>query len=149
MAEIRHRVGMKATPERVYNALATTDGLAAWWTDDVRGDAQQGGTLKFYFWGQPEPSAIMDVVETTPTERVQWSCVEGPDEWKGTALSFELSPGENETVLLFTHADWREPSEFMSHCSTKWGYHLLGMKAWAESGDPAPYPMDGKISTWG
>ena len=34
-------------------------------------------------------------------------------------------------MLLFTNADWREPAEFIHHCSTKWGYHLPGMSAFA------------------
>jgi hypothetical protein len=34
--------------------------------------------------------------------------------------------------LLFTHAEWREPDEFIHHCSTKWAYFLLGLKAWLE-----------------
>ena len=39
-------------------------------------------------------------------------------------------------MLLFTNADWREPVEFMHHCSTKWGYHLLGLKG--GKGHPIP-----------
>ena len=54
-----------------------------------------------------------------------------------------------ETVLLFTHADWREPVEFMHHCSTKWAYFLLGLKAGFEGGSATPYPGDMAISRWG
>ena len=57
-------------------------------------------------------------------------------------------PG-GETVLLFTHADWREPVEFMHHCSTKWAYFLLGLKAGLEGGPATPYPQDMAISSWG
>jgi len=37
----------------------------------------------------------------------------------------------------------------MYHCSTKWGYFLLGLKAGLEGGQPSPYPTDMKISHWG
>ena len=47
------------------------------------------------------------------------------------------------------HADWREPAEFMHHCSTKWAYFLLGLKAGLEGGSATPYPGDMAISTWG
>ena len=60
-----------------------------------------------------------------------------------------MSESGGETVLLFTHADWREPAEFMHHCSTKWGYFLLGMKAGLEGGSATPYPGDMAISSWG
>src|SRR5580698_3956216 len=56
MADIRHRVGINAPVERVYQALATTDGLAGWWTREVKGVSQVGETLDFFF-GSPEPGA--------------------------------------------------------------------------------------------
>jgi uncharacterized protein YndB with AHSA1/START domain len=32
MANIIHRIGIKASPDKVYRALATIEGLAGWWT---------------------------------------------------------------------------------------------------------------------
>ena len=49
MADIRHRVGITAPAGRVYQALATNEGLSRWWTRDVRGEDQIGGKLEFYF----------------------------------------------------------------------------------------------------
>jgi hypothetical protein len=37
----------------------------------------------------------------------------------------------------------------MHHCSTKWAYFLLGLKAGLEGGAATPYPDDMKISSWG
>ncbi len=91
----------------------------------------------------------MGVVDLTPTQHIGWRCVEGPDEWVGTDLAFDLRHSENETVLLFAHAHWREPVEFMHHCSTKWAYYLLGLKASLEGGEANPYPGDMRISSWG
>ena len=150
MADIRHLVGVYAPAEWVYEWLATRDGLARWWTRDVRGDGSPGSRLEFYFTS-PEPSAVVEVVEATPGRRVQWRCVEGPEERVGTSVIFDLtSPhrADGETVVLFTHADWREPVEFMHHCSTRWGYFLLSLKAGLESGKATPFPDDLKISSW-
>jgi hypothetical protein len=36
----------------------------------------------------------------------------------------------------------------MYHCSTKWGYFLLGLKAWLERGESSAYPNDMHISSW-
>jgi uncharacterized protein YndB with AHSA1/START domain len=151
MATIRHRVGIAAPAERIYQVLTTTEGLSGWWTRDVDGDPSLGGTLRFFF-GRPEPSAVMNVVDLVPNQHVRWQCVQGPDEWVGTHLTFDLEPSEGETVVRFAHADWHEPVEFMYHCSTKWGYFLLGLKAGLEGGEAtphAPYPRDLKISSWG
>jgi uncharacterized protein YndB with AHSA1/START domain len=151
MADIRHRVGVTAPAGKVYEWLATRAGITEWWTRDVRGDDNLGGKLEFYFAG-PEPSAVMEIAELDPDRCVRWRCVEGPDEWVGTNLTFDLtSPlhAQGETVVLFTHAGWREPVEFMHHCSTRWGYFLLSLKAGLESGKATPYPDDMKTDSWG
>jgi uncharacterized protein YndB with AHSA1/START domain len=114
MPDIRHRVGIAAPQHRVYETLATRDGLAKFWTSHVEGDSEVGGQLRFFF-GKPEPSAVMEVLKLAPHDRVQWRCVNGPSEWVGTAVTFDLKTSGGETVLLFTHADWREPS---SSCTT-------------------------------
>ena len=44
--------------------------------------------------------------------RVRCRCVGGVPEWVGTTVTFELKASGGETVLLFTHADWREPVEY-------------------------------------
>lgn len=148
MADIRHRVGIAAPEARVYEALTTTEGLSGWWTHNVVGDPNLGGRLQFFFGGS-EPGAIMEVVALDPTHHVEWRCVQGADEWIGTTITFDLKPADSETVVLFKQANWREPVEFMYHCSTKWAYFLLGLKAGLEGGKATPYPNDEKISSWG
>jgi uncharacterized protein YndB with AHSA1/START domain len=148
MADILHRVGIAAPQARVYEALTTTEGLSGWWTRDVKGDPSLGGTLRFFFGGS-EPGAVMEVVALTPDQHVEWRCVQGADEWIGTTITFDLKPADGETAVLFKQANWREPVEFMHHCSTKWAYFLLGLKAGLESGEATPYPNDKKISSWG
>jgi uncharacterized protein YndB with AHSA1/START domain len=148
MVDIRHRVGINAPIGEVYSALATREGLARWWTCDVDGECRPGGTLAFSF-GYPEPWVAMQVTELVPAARVRWRCVKGPDEWVNTTITFELKEEGDGTVLLFTHADWREPVEFMSHCSTKWAYFLLGLKAGFEGGKASPWPDDAPVSSWG
>ncbi len=49
MPDILHRVGIKTTPGKVFEALTTIEGLAHWWISDTAGDAQQGGTILFGF----------------------------------------------------------------------------------------------------
>jgi uncharacterized protein YndB with AHSA1/START domain len=144
--DIRHRVGVAAPIDAVHSALTTVEGLSGWWTPDVRGEAAEGAKLEFYF-GSPEPGAVMEVLEQSPT-RVAWRCVQGPQDWVGTRIVFDLQPSPDETVVLFQHAGWREPVEFMSHCSTKWAQHLIEFKHGLEGGEAHPFPNEGKISTW-
>jgi uncharacterized protein YndB with AHSA1/START domain len=148
MPDIRHHVGINAPRSDVYATLATREGLARWWTTTIDGDSTEGENLTFHF-GRPEPAAVMKVLELVPDELVRWQCVVGPDEWLGTVLTFELKANGEETFLVFTHCDWREPVDFMAHCSTKWAYFLLGLKSGLEGGKATPWPDDMPISSWG
>lgn len=142
--DILHRVGVTATPEKVYQALTAIDGLAAWWTTDTSGDSD--GTLKFRFG---EVGGFdMKVLDLQPGKRVLWEVIDGPVEWIGTTVSFDLAQDGEWTIVLFAHAGWREPVEFLSHCSTKWAIFLMSLKALVETGTGAPHPHDVQISDW-
>jgi len=142
MPDIRHRVGVSAPLSSVYEAVATREGISEWWTrDGVRGESKEGSTLRFFF-GQPEAAAGMEITRLSSDGHVGWTCVEGHDEWVGTTVTFDLSHKDDETVVLFTHADWREPDEFMAHCSARWAYFLLSLKSYLETGSGTPYPED-------
>ncbi|MFF4889292.1 SRPBCC family protein [Micromonospora chersina] len=146
MADILHRVGVKTpTPEKVYEALTTVEGLAGWWTDDTKGSADVGGVLEFRF---PPGGFDMEVVESRPSERVAWRVADGPEEWLGTTIDWELRQDGDYTIVLFRHRGWREPVEFMHHCSTKWGSYLMSLKSLVETGEGAPSPRDVRISDW-
>jgi hypothetical protein len=78
-----------------------------------------------------------------------WEVVRGPEVWAGTKVSFELRREDDFTVILFKHQGWKEPSEFMHHCSTKWAMFLMSMKSLVETGKGAPYPNDVHIANKG
>jgi uncharacterized protein YndB with AHSA1/START domain len=146
MVDIRHRIGIEAPQAQVHQALATTDGVASWWSRDVEGDAGEGGKLAFSF-GRPDRRLELEVMEVNP-DRVVWRCLYGPDEWLDTTIAFELDHHDGETVVLFTHAGWREAVPFEAHCSTKWAYFLIGLKLLMEGGETSPAPSDLHISRW-
>jgi len=149
MPDIRNRVGVNAPIEEVYEAIATRQGLAQWWTQDVEGDDEVGGRLEFRFGG-PDRVAVMEVVEATRPSRVVWrGSAGGPAEWEDTTFTFDLRADGDETVVLFTNAGWREPVEFMHHCSTAWASYLLSLKHGLEGGKAAPFPRNELVSSWG
>jgi hypothetical protein len=49
---------------------------------------------------------------------------------------------------LFRHDGWKEPVEFMYHCSTKWAVFLMSLKSLVETGEGQPSPTDVRISNW-
>ncbi|MGW5640133.1 SRPBCC family protein [Streptomyces sp. NPDC003832] len=145
MVDILHRIGVTSPPGDVYDALTTIDGLADWWTRDAEGDSAVGGVIRFRFL----PGGFdMKVLETAPAERVAWEVVDGPEEWIGTRVTFDLKQEDDYTIVLFRHEGWREQVEFMNHCSTKWATYLMSLKKLVETGKGDPSPDDVRISNW-
>jgi uncharacterized protein YndB with AHSA1/START domain len=140
MYDILHRVGVETNdPAPVYNALTTLDGLAGWWTDDVSGSPEPGGVIEFRF---PPGGFDMEVVDRTAPGHVSWKVVGGPDEWIGTTIDWQLRQDGDYTIVMFKHEGWKEPVEFMHHCSTKWATYLMSLKSLVETGVGAPAPND-------
>jgi uncharacterized protein YndB with AHSA1/START domain len=146
MVDILHKVGIRsASPDDVYNALTTLEGLCAWWTSTTQGQGEIGGLLQFRFGGG---GFDMKVLELAPAKRVLWQVVDGPEEWLGTKISFDLKHEGGWTVVLFKHEGWKAPVEFMHHCSTKWAVFLLSLKSLLETGKGAPWPNEIKLDSW-
>ena len=138
MPDILHRVGIHATPEKVFKALSTIDGLRRWWVTDATGETKKGGLIDFGF-------CEMQVLESRPKKLVHWKCIRGPKAWIGTEVIFQLKWKDKQTFIIFTHANWKKPVEFMHHCSTKWAVFLLSLRDWVERSEGRPYPYDMKI----
>ncbi|MGY2063299.1 SRPBCC family protein [Nocardia gipuzkoensis] len=145
MVDILHRVGIKSDTEEVYAALTTLDGLAGWWTDNTRGEDDLGGVLRFRFGNDGKDGFDMKVTDLRREDRVLWEVIEGPPEWIGTEVLFELKHSGEYTFVLFQHRGWREAVELTHHCSTKWATFLMSLKQFVETGTGAPYPRDVKI----
>jgi uncharacterized protein YndB with AHSA1/START domain len=146
MADILHRVGIKSSPQAAYKALTARDELAGWWTTDTRGGFEVGGVIHFQFGDKG--FFDMKILELEPAERVLWQVVDGPTEWIGTRVRFDLRQEGEYTIVLFRHEGWKEPVEFMHHCSTKWGVFLMSLKRLVENGRGEPFPDDVKVDNW-
>jgi hypothetical protein len=131
-------------------SLATPEGIAGWWTTSTTGDRKAGGIVKTVFFadGRELGGFEMKVLELQPAKRVLWQVVDGPEEWIGTKISFELKQESDYVIVLFKHQGWKEPVEFMHHCSTKWAIFLMSLKSLVETGKGAPNPNDIKIDNW-
>jgi uncharacterized protein YndB with AHSA1/START domain len=138
MFDILHRVGIDAGPDKVFKALTTIDGVRGWWSSTASGNAAADGLINYGF-------CDMQVIAAEPGELVHWRCTAGPDEWLNTEVIFRLAWKEQQTFVLFKHANWKEPVEFMHHCSTKWATFLLSLRDWVETSDAHPLPNDLKI----
>ena len=134
MPDILHRVGINAPVGKVYDVLTTVEGARAWWDASATGDAKEGGLLTFF------KKVDMKVIEAKPNEIVRWKCVRGPEEWVNTEITFQLAYKQDQTFVIFTHANWKQPVEFML---------VHGLKGLVETGKGRPAPNDVQVYVGG
>jgi len=146
MVDILHSVAAKAPLDDVYAAVATSEGVARWWSVESTGKSEVGEQLAVRFGDLG--GFDLNIQELDPAGRVRWLVTEGPEEWVGTEIGWQFRQDGEYTTVLFSHEGWREPVEFMHHCSTKWGTFLMSLKSYLETGRGAPAPEDVKICDW-
>ncbi len=116
-------LNLTASPETVYEALATTSGVSRWWAP-ATGSASTGGGLDFRFG---EHLVRFRVTEADRPTRVRWytvDCDVMPD-WIGTTIAFDLSSTETGgTTVRFRHVGLVPQLDCYEQCSTDWGHFL-------------------------
>ena len=151
MVNIKHRIGIKASSQKVYEALSTINGISKWWTKDTTGKSEIGKTVVVRFHtldGNEVGSMDFVVQDLKPEAIVKWKFTSGPPEWIGTEVIFDLCQEDNYTIVLFSHNNWAAEVEFKSHCSMKWAIFMLSLKQLIENGEGKPSPNDIKIDNW-
>ena len=69
-APLVHQVNVKSTPETIYKAVSTAQGLASFWTSESKAEPRVGSIASFGFGG---PTQRMRVDELVPGKRVKWT----------------------------------------------------------------------------
>ncbi len=135
---------------KVHEAVATTKGVAGWWTRETTGSTGPGGKVDVLFRNTEGKEIGQMAFEVTRTdqESVRWRILAGPEEWIGTDVTFDLKREGEMTIVVFGHRNWKEPVEFMAHCSMKWAVFLLSLRDLVETGRGKPAPDDVKIDNW-
>ena len=142
MATIYHQVGIQAQLHDVYEAIATTQGVAGWWTM-TRGNPETGGELEFCF---DDVSVQVTLTDNIADKRIEWTVGGKEGEWLGTRICFDLDQQQGQVMVNFQHADWKQASEMLAHCCTKWAVFLLSLKDYLETGSGKPFPHDVHIN---
>ena len=136
--EINFQVGVKASPEEIYQTLTEPKKLAQWWTSATRGNGTKvGDTLEFWFG---ELCEKFDVTALKPGKHVAWRAPKGQgvEAWEETEVTFDLSKDNKQTYIRFRHSGWTENTDFHAHCSMKWATFMLSLKDLLETGKGRP-----------
>ncbi|UCH64381.1 MAG: SRPBCC domain-containing protein [Ignavibacterium sp.] len=139
MANIKHFLIIKAPPEKVYKAVTTTGGIKGWWTLDTIINEKVGGVAEFIFGERYHNK--MKITELEPNKRVEWKCFQGDKEWIATTFEFDIEARDDNTILRFTHGNWKEETDFFAHCNYQWGYYLRSLVSYCEKGEGTPFKV--------
>jgi len=137
-APLVHQVNVKATPETIYKAISTTEGLGAFWTSESTAESKVGSIASFGFGG---PTQRMRVDELVPGKRVKWTGLADFPNWGDTTVSWDISPAESgETSVTFRHANWPETvsQDDLGSINYTWGLIVERLKQYAETGKANP-----------
>ena len=141
MADILHKIEIKASRARIYDALTTAEGLSSWWTRGTKAEPTVGAVAEFPFRDGTFVQK-MRIVDLQPGRRVAWVCIAGMDDWMNTEISFDLSDEGDQTCVRFAHKGWPESPDFRAHCSYRWAYFLRSLKLVMQTGKGNPHPED-------
>jgi len=139
MHDIMHLIRIHASSDRAYEAITAADGIRQWWTRDAAIAAKVGGVGEFEFNGKRFVAKVT-IKELSPTTRVRWKV--GNAAWPGHDIEFNLKADGNDTTLLFAHRGFPRADEGFASATTRWGFYLLSLKQYLQTGKGTPNPDD-------
>jgi len=144
MPDLMHLLKIGAPRERVYEALTTAEGIRNWWTRDADLDEAVGGKGEFRFprYGGERYKTEVTIEELVPAEKVCWKVVSSfRPPWIGTKITFDLRyEKEGSTTLAFAHCGFPNADDEYAMCTTGWGYYLVSLQQYLQTGKGAPSP---------
>lgn len=134
-------LSVAAPAKRLFECIATADGVRGWWTPLVRGSHEAGKTFRLSFEGMDEHIDIRTEVVRRPSQ-VVWTIAEHTslEEWDGTKVHFTITPeGESACVLAFEHEGLTPKLVCYEDCEAGWDHFLGSLVAFAERGVGSPF----------
>lgn len=137
MADIYHDFTISASPEKVFEAIVTPEGLNNWWSMRSSGSPQTDTTYELNFGPGYEWKAIVESV--VASRRMIWKMTVADDDWTGTRIGFELRPQGERTLVQFQHTGWPVNNDHFRRSNYCWAMYLRILKRFIEEGETVAY----------
>ncbi len=137
MPAIVKELTIAASPQSVFAALTKSDKIVRWWSDEAQVEPEVGSLGEFRF---KPPAGVLrfEVAELHADEKVRWISRQGPPQWTGTSVTWQLTPIQNGTKLVFTHEGFVQVDEVYEQTRRNWEYFLNSLKSYVETGKGTP-----------
>lgn len=130
-------VDIQTTPQKLYEAITTQQGLAGWYTPETKAEPRVGAVIELKF---AELATLKFCVDELEAERsVIWSAVQVPTDWEGTHIKFDMTSQGNMVNLQFNQTGLPPAYEDLGVFSYLWGQYLRSLKALLETGEGEPF----------
>ena len=140
MATIRHRVGIVAPRDKVWEALTTPQGLSGWWASSA---SITPATVHLAFTGLT--TLTFSILNQENVSRLHLKNTVDPHPWGGSELEFFLSAADAQVFVTLLHHHPEASEEDFQFFMTKWPIFLVSLKRFVETGIGNPFPNDIKI----
>jgi uncharacterized protein YndB with AHSA1/START domain len=135
---------IKATPQRVFQALTERAELERWFVQKAEVDLRPGGAIRFE-WA-PDAVEVGTILLLDPPHRLSysWEALEPSP----TTITFELTAENDGTRLHLIHTGIGEGEDWDSYytsINSGWNVHFNNLTAWLETGIVEPPGPTGTI----
>ena len=139
MADILQDFPIRATPDRVFDAVSNPALLDQWWTLRSTGKPTAGETYELDFGPQYQWRAVVE--QSAPGAVFALRLTLADPDWTGTVVAFELSPGGAGTQVRFSHRGWPEANAHYRTSTHCWALYLRILRRHLEHGETVPYDV--------
>jgi uncharacterized protein YndB with AHSA1/START domain len=142
--DIIHGLDIETTPEKLFEALSTDKGIAAWWTK-AKTHSEVGSINELTFG---RTVVTFRVEKLVPGKAIAWAADQVPPDWKGTQVRFELSAGNGAGTdnLRFSHTGFETMTPVVAFTSYAWAQFLRSLKLHLEAGKGEPFGSPASIA---
>ena len=139
MAAIVKELAIAAAPELVWAALTQPDEIGHWWTNDLNATSEVGSLAEFRFGEWGDFVLRFEVAELDEGSKVHWISRLSPmAQWVGTSVTWQLTPIQSGTQVVFTHDGFAQVDEVYEVTRGNWRYFLDSLKSYLETGQGTP-----------
>ena len=137
MHAILHNVYIRATSNRVFEAMTTPAEINQWWTLESGGKPVLHSKYRFYF--SPANDWKAEVTQVTDLTSIEWKMTIADSDWTGTSFGFTLVTQPDMVRVEFYHKDWKTTNEHYRMTSYCWAMYLNLLKRYLEKEEIVPY----------
>lgn len=134
---IYHNFFIKASAEKVFDAITIPKHLNNWWPLKSSGKPELNSEYNLNF--TDEYNWYGKVSEVIPNQSFFIKMTQSDKDWNPTTFGFVLEENETGTSVKFSHEGWQECNTEFKQSSFCWAMLLNGLKNYIEKGIVVPF----------